>query len=123
MEHVEAWMDSNKLQLDQIGAMVVGTRSRTSVYCNEHLGVGGSLIPLFSVQGLKVWEVVLDSSLTMPDHISSVCRSVCLELGRISAVRPFCSTSATATLVCSRVLSRIDYCNSLLAGITSDQTA
>ena len=45
------------------------------------------------------------------------------ELRRISAIRPFLTTSATATLVCSRVLSRIDYCNSLLAGVTSDQIA
>ena len=59
----------------------------------------------------------------MSHHISSVCRSAYLELRRISAIRPFLTTSATATLVCSRVLSRIDYCNSLLAGITSDQIA
>ena len=57
--------------------------------------------------------VVLDSSLTMSHHISSVCRSAYLELRRISAIRPFLTTSVTATLVCSRVLSRIDYCNSL----------
>ena len=50
MEHVESWMDSNKLKLnhEEIEAMVVGTRSRTSVYCNELLGVGGSLIPFQS---------------------------------------------------------------------------
>ena len=59
----------------------------------------------------------------MSHHISSVCRSAYPELRRISAIRPFLTTNATATLVCSRVLSRIDYCNSLLAGITSDQIA
>ena len=59
----------------------------------------------------------------MSHHISSVCRSANLELRRISAIRSFLTTNATATLVCSRVLSRIDYCKSLLAGITSDQMA
>ena len=57
----------------------------------------------------------------MSHHISSVCHSAYLELCRISPIHPFLTTSATAALVCSRVLSQIDYCNSLLAGITSDQ--
>ena len=72
---------------------------------------------------VKSLGVVLDSSLIMSDHTSSVCRSAYLELRKISAICPFLTTSATAALVCSRVLSRIDYCNSLLAGITSDQIA
>ena len=75
------------------------------------------------VRFLQSLEVVLDSSLTLSHHISAVCRSAYLELRKISAIRPFLTTSATATLVCSRVLSRVDYCNSLLAGITSDQIA
>ena len=59
----------------------------------------------------------------MSHHISSVCRSAYLEMRRISTIRPFLTTSATATLVCSWVLSWIDYCNSVLAGITSNQIA
>ena len=116
-------MDSNKLKLndDKTEALVVGTRSRTSVCYSEHLDIGGSPIPF--QPKVKSLGVVLDSSLTMSHHISSVCRSAYLELRRISAIRPFLTTSATATLVCSGVLSRIDYCNSLLAGITSDQIA
>ena len=123
VEHVKAWMDSNKLKLndDKTEALVVGTRSRTGVCYCEHLNIGGSPIPF--QPKVKSLGVVLDSSLTMSHHISSVCRSAYLELRRISAIRPFLTTSATATLVCSRVLSRIDYCNSLLAGITSDQIA
>ena len=123
VEHVKAWMDSNKLKLndDKTEALVVGTRSRTGVCYSEHLNIGGSPIPF--QPKVKSMGVVLDSSLTMSHHISSVCRSAYLELRRISAIRPFLTTSATATLVCSRVLSRIDYHNSLLAGITSDQIA
>ena len=114
-------MDSNKLKLndDKTEALVVGTSCRTSVFYNEHLEIGGSSIPF--QPKVKSLGAVLDSSLTMSDHISSVCRSAYLELRRISAIRPFLTTSVAATLFCSRVLSRIDYCYSLLAGITSDQ--
>ena len=110
-------MDSNKLKLnnDKTEALVVGTRFRTSVCYSEHLEIGGSPIP-FQPNVKSLW-VVLDSSLTMSHHISSVCRSAYLELCRISPIHPFLTTSATAALVCSRVLSQIDYCNSLLAGI------
>ena len=94
---------------------------QNSVSCDEHLEIGDSLIPF--QPKVKSLGVVLDSSLTRCNHISSVCRSAYLELCRISTIRPFLTTSATATLVCSRVLSRIDYCNSLLTGITSDQIA
>ena len=39
-----------------------------------------------------------------------------LELGRIKTTRHYLSVDATKTLICVFVLSRIDYCNSLLAG-------
>ena len=114
-------MDSNKLKLnsDKTEALVVGTRFRTSVSYSEHMEIGGSPIPF--QPKVKSLGVVLDSSLTMSHHISSVCRSAYLELCRISPIHPFLTTSATAALVCSQVLSQIDYCNSLLAGIISDQ--
>ena len=94
---------------------------RQLVCYNGHLEIGGSPIPF--QPKVKSLGVVLNSSLTTSDHISSVCRSAYLELRRICVIRPFLTTSATATLDCSRLLSRIDYCNSLLAGITSDQMA
>lgn len=52
----------------------------------------------------------------MNHHVLSVCRSAYYELRRISSVRRYLSTEATKTLVCSFVLSRLDYGNALLAG-------
>ena len=56
-------------------------------------------------------------------HPVRVCASVecCtvayLELRRISAIRHYLSVDVTKTLICAVVLSRIDCCNRLLAGI------
>ena len=65
--------------------------------------------------------VTLDQSLTFQQHISSVCKATYFELRKISSIRHLFSTDATKTLVCALVLSRIDYCNSLLAGLPKYQ--
>lgn len=59
---------------------------------------------------------MLDEHLTMQAHVSSLIKSVNYELRRISSIRHYLTTQATQTLVCSFVLSRLDYCNALLAG-------
>ena len=60
--------------------------------------------------------VCLDPTLTFQQQISSVCRSCYLELHQISAIRHYLSEDVTNFCVCVFVLSRLDYCNSLLAG-------
>ena len=76
---------------------------------------------MISIQpNVKDLGVVLDPGLTMCDHISSVCRSAFLELRRIGSIRPFLAVETADELAHSCILSRIDYCNSLLAGIPSD---
>ena len=59
--------------------------------------------------------VCLDPTLSFQQQIS-VCRICYLELRRISAVRHYMSEDVTKILLCVFVLSRLDYCNSLLAG-------
>ena len=58
----------------------------------------------------------------MAKHIDHISRSVYLEIRRISSVRHLLTRKVTVQLMCSFVLSRLDYCNSLLIDITSDQT-
>ena len=57
----------------------------------------------------------------MQQHISSVCRAAYLELKRIASIRPYLTQSATAQLVSSAITSRLDYCNTILAGLPLKQ--
>ena len=60
--------------------------------------------------------VTLDNHLEMQDHVSQLARTCNYHLRRISSIRRYLSREATATLVSCYILSRIDYCNSLLIG-------
>ena len=46
----------------------------------------------------------------------NTCRSAFLELRRICLIRKYLTVDAAWTIVCSLVLSRLDYCNSILSG-------
>ena len=61
--------------------------------------------------------VQMDSNLLMDQQISQIRQSCFFELRKISQLRPYLSKEVTNKLVCSFVLSRLDYCNSLLAGL------
>ena len=116
-------MESNKLKFndEKTEAMVGGSRSRTSHSGTGHLEIGSSLISF--QPNVNDLGVVLESGLTTCDHISSVCCSAYLELRRIGSTCSFLTVEAAAELARSRILFRIDYCNSVLAGMTSEQIA
>ena len=59
---------------------------------------------------------ILSDDMTVDAHINHICRSAYIALRQISSIRKYLSLHATKTLVCSLVLSRIDYANSLLSG-------
>ena len=80
--------------------------------------IGNAQIPL--KKSVKNLGVTLDCHLTMNAHVSNIARTCYIELRRLASIRRFLTSTATATLVSAFVLSRIDYCNSLLFGSTHD---
>ena len=74
-------------------------------------------------QSVKNLGFTLDCHLTMNAHVSNIARTCYFELRRLAYIRRFLTSTATATLVSAFVLSRIDYCNSLLFGSTLDVTS
>ncbi len=62
-------------------------------------------------------EIVIDDQLTFSDHIAKTARSCRFALFKIKKIRPFLSEHASQLLVQVLVLSRLDYCNALLAGL------
>ena len=98
VDRVRVWMKSNKLKLNEVKteAMVVGSRSWTSISGTGHLEIGSSLISFQPT--VKDLGVVLDSGLIMCDHISSVHHSAYLELHRTSWISPFLTIGTVAEL-------------------------
>ena len=59
----------------------------------------------------------------MNAHVSNIARTCYFELRCLASIRRFLTSTATDTFVSAFVLSRIDYCNSLLFGSTHDVTS
>ena len=83
--------------------------------------IGSAQIPF--KKSVKNLGFTLDCHLTMNAHASNIARTCYFELRRLASIRRFLTNTATVTLVSAFVLSRIDYCNSLLFGSTHDVTS
>ena len=66
---------------------------------------------------------MMNCHLTMNAHVTIIARTFYLELCRLASILGYLTSTATATLVSAFVLSRIDYCRSLLFGSTHDVTS
>ena len=114
---VRMWMNHNKLKLndDKTEAVLVHTR-RSFLSCNAptSMQVGSSTVQ-FSASARDLGYTISET-MSLDQHVANVCRSAYLALRQISTIRKFLTVEATKTLVCAFVLSRIDYCNSLLSG-------
>ena len=64
--------------------------------------------------------LTLDCHLTTNAHVPNIARTCYFELRRLTSIRRILTSTATATLVSAFVLSRIDYCHSLLFCSTHD---
>ena len=61
--------------------------------------------------------VIFDQFLSFYDYISSVCRSTHFHLRNIGIIRHLLSHHATAQLIHALILTRLDYCNSVLYNV------
>ena len=115
------WMSSNKLKLntEKTELLKVGTTHTLSKLNNVSVNISGCDVNFQS--SIKYLGVHLDPTLSMSNQISSVCRSCFHELRQISTIKKYLSRDALQKLVSAKILSRIDYCNSLYYGITDDQ--
>ena len=83
--------------------------------------IGNAEIPF--KQSVNNLGFTLDCHLTMNTHVCTIAHICYFELRRLAYIRRFLTSTATAILVSAFVLSRIDYCSSLLFGSTHDVTS
>ena len=119
---IQAWMHINKLQLnaDKTEVILIVPKSNNSKELPTSLDLDGTPIPFStSVRNLGA---ILDQHLLLEEHVSRTCQTCYLELRRISTIKHYLSKDALKILVCAFVLSRLDYCNSLLGGTSQKLT-
>ena len=63
----------------------------------------------------------LDQELKMKHHVSQVTKSAYVHIRKLRSIKKYLSKDSLKTLVTCFILSRLDYCNSLLFGV-SDET-
>ena len=98
--------------------MPVGVPSRLRLVGGDSACFGGTVIPFEA--SIKYLGVRIDQTLSMRDQISSTCRACFLELRRIASIRSCLSGSACAKVVAALIISRLDYCNSSLIGLSDE---
>ncbi|KAI4877151.1 hypothetical protein NFI96_007173, partial [Prochilodus magdalenae] len=114
---ISSWMTAHhlKLSLSPSKTELLFIPSTTGPHRDLAISFGNSLIA--PTEDARSLGVILDGQLSFSAHIANLTRSCRFLLYNIRRIRPFLSQEATRLLVQSLVISRLDYCNSLLAGL------
>ena len=120
IDDVSSWMRTNRLQLNPSKTEVLWCSSS----CRQHqipsrpFRIGSTAVsPVSSVRDLGVH---IYSDLTMRSHVVATVRSCFAALRQIPSVRRSLTPQALLTLVRALVVSKADYCNSVLAGVSAN---
>ncbi len=112
---ISCWTKANLLHLSLTKTELRVVPSNPSFHHNFTFQLGSSTIT--PSKTARNFGVVIDDQLNYSDHITKTARSCRFALYHIKKIRPFLSEYATQLLVQALVLSRLDYCNALLAGL------
>jgi hypothetical protein len=118
IDDIRLWMQSNLLKLNESKTEVIllGTKHQLSKVGNIEISVGNvNIKPCSKVRNLGV---IFDCNMTMGEHVNNVCKSSYFYIRLLGKLRKFLNKDTAAMLTHAFVTSRLDYCNSLLYGIS-----
>ena len=121
LKAVAAWMNEFFLKLNQSKTkiLVLGPPAVLESIIIGGTFTGGSCIRFVSsAKNLGVW---LDENLDFGTHISKVVASTFMVIRAIAKIKSFLPRENLCTVVCSLVLSKLDYCNALYYGINKSE--
>ncbi len=115
---ISSWMKDHHLPLNLARTELLVVSANPSFHHNFTFQLGSSTITLSKTA--RNLGVGIDDKLDFTDHITKTARSCRFALYNIKKIRPFLSEHATQLLVQALVLSRLDYCTALLAGLPAN---
>ncbi len=119
IEDACAWMKINALKLNETKTEFI-VFSRNGESSEHHLCINDTTIP--PTKTIKNLGISLDCTMTLEHQISAACRSTNYQLRKIKYIRRYLTNYALQTLVQSTALPKLDYCNSLYAGLPQKST-
>ena len=119
---VHKWCASKRLQQNPNKTEVIwfGTadKLRKIKALDLDLNVESDIIsPVSVVPDLGVLKLLIDSELSMKQHVHKIVSICYYQLRRLKQVRHILGPDIAARLVSAYIASRLDYCNSVLAGL------
>jgi hypothetical protein len=114
-------MKANRLQLNHSKTEILwcSSQRRQHQIPTEPTRIGYALIP--SSSSVRDLGVYIDASITMKTHVTSLVRLCFASLHQLRSIRHSMPSHALQTLIHALVISRIDYCSSVLAGTLGTQ--
>ena len=119
VKDIGLWMEENKLKLnnDKTEAIRFSSSSSISTTLPHPQKISLSNTDVEFSGTVRNLGFIFDSDLSVKQHIIKTCKAAYLEIRRISSIRQlYLTEDATKTLANPCILSRLDYCNSLLVG-------
>ena len=117
VKEVRHWMLENRLKLnDDKTELIVFTPKRFQ-HLSETLKVTVGDIVINTSSIVRDLGVLLDDRVSMESHVLNLRKQAYFQIRTVAQIRPYINTETAKTLMRSLVLSRLDYCNSLLYGI------
>ena len=116
---VHRWFTINGLALnpDKSEAIVVGTGARQRREGDiGTVALGGNCIPVSSV--VRTLGVTIDSTMSFDHHVANICKTSFCHIRALRRIRKLLTIADIKTVATAVVSSRLDYCNSLLYGMT-----
>jgi len=117
---VADWMRSNRLQLNRDMTVFMWCATVRRQHSLPTVGplIGSSTVtPSSAVRDLGVY---IDTGLTMQSHVRQTVSRCFAVLRQLRTVRRQVPTSVFRSLIVALVLSRLDYCNSVLFGLPAN---
>ena len=117
LDDIKRWMSLNflKLNSDKTDLIYIGKKSKLTSFSG--LQITHENETLASSKIVKTLGVFLDANLTMEREINQKCSSAYFHLRNIGRVKRCLDESHRILLVQSLILSKLDYCNSVLANV------
>ena len=111
------WMEENKLKLNNDKTKAICFRSSSVNTTSQYHHRQSLCISDTEFAGIvHNLSFIFDSNLSVKQHIIKTCQAACIKIRSISSFHQCLSEDATNTLVSSCILSRLDYCYSILTG-------